>query len=244
MYGCTDDVISDTATWLHRCGKAAFHPLVLPMIFAELERSRFVNAADARANQLNPRIIALRNRANRTKTTASNNTMSQVVDTTTTNETKANRLDWVFNATNLLITALYRKISELRQRANGKKSTTTSNKNSQSRKTSNETIANGGQPTKDTTTDSDCDAIDIARSMRSLKNGLESFQEQLTLMEDHLQALTESEPGLSLGASQGILQEPKVHIEGRLQEMSFELRSKVRSCEALVGTMTLVTQMV
>lgn len=231
MYGCTDNVIKDTATWLRRCGKAAFHPLILPMIFAELERTRFVNATDMRANQLNPRIIALRNRANRKMSTTSSSTNSQPKKTPTINEI-INLLGRLLNSKDMLITALKRRISQLRNIINRRKSTTLSNTNF--------------QPSNDTTTNSDCDAIDIARSMRTLMNGLESFREQLTLMKDHLQTLATgpSKLGPSLGAGQEIMHEPKVYIEGRLQDMLFEFRSKIRGCEVLVGTMTLVTQMV
>lgn len=232
MYGCTEPVIKDTATWLRRCGKAALHPLILPMIFAELERARFFNATDTRANQLNPRIIALRNRANRKMSTASSSTNSLPKKTLTMNKTMRNLQDQVLESKHLLMNALKQCISPLRSIMNRRKSTTLSDTNF--------------QPNKDTTTNSDCDAIDIARSMRTLMNGLESFQEQLTLMKDHLRTLgtSPSKLGPSLGAGQEIMQEPKIYIEGRLQDMLFEFRSKIRSCEVLVGTMTLVTQMV
>lgn len=202
MYGCNDTVIKDTAKWLRKCGKAAFHPLILPMIFAELKRKRFVNAKDALDNQLNSRITALRKRANRKTSTKSSRTQT-------------------------LRSALVGKATRFRDRNTGRRDT-------------------DPQPSNDTTTKADCDAIDIARSMRTLMNGLESFQEQLILMKDHLQTseTSQSNLGPGLGAGQEVMRESKVYIEGRLQDMCFEFGTKIRSCDVLVGTMTLVTQMV
>lgn len=68
MYGCTTDTIDDIAWWLNRCAKSAFHPLVLPMVFAEIERSRFLDAIDRKATELEGRILELEKRVRKTTT--------------------------------------------------------------------------------------------------------------------------------------------------------------------------------
>lgn len=180
MYGCNEDVIDTTMQWLRRCQKAVFHSLVLPMIFAELERRRLFNAIDVRSTALEDRILDLGKRANRANRAES---------------TQPNR----------------RRTHQAQ-----------------------------------TTTQSDCEAIRLAQSMNSLVNGLQSFQEQLTLMRDHLQTRPSSETVVNADheTDQVNTQEHRIYIEAKLQEMMLEFRSKIRRCEALVETMALVTQMV
>jgi hypothetical protein len=57
-------MIVDTRTFLRRFEQSAFHPLMLPMIFAEHERKRFFNAIDAKSTGLEERILELENRVN------------------------------------------------------------------------------------------------------------------------------------------------------------------------------------
>lgn len=52
MYGCTDYIMEDTKLWLKRCKASVFHPLILPMIFAEHERKRLFNEVDVMTNSL------------------------------------------------------------------------------------------------------------------------------------------------------------------------------------------------
>ncbi|KAI3394187.1 hypothetical protein diail_3142 [Diaporthe ilicicola] len=62
MYGCTEDIMEDTEIWLEGCKDSAFHPLVLPMIFAEHERKRLFNTIDEKSTELEERILELENR--------------------------------------------------------------------------------------------------------------------------------------------------------------------------------------
>ncbi|RYO83268.1 hypothetical protein DL766_002145 [Monosporascus sp. MC13-8B] len=66
MYGCTESVMQDTMMWLKRLkgsGKiSAFHPLILPMVFAEFERKRLLNMLDRQGSHLNQRIIDMENK--------------------------------------------------------------------------------------------------------------------------------------------------------------------------------------
>ncbi|KXH53890.1 hypothetical protein CSAL01_10275 [Colletotrichum salicis] len=46
VYGCNDDQMESIEAKVRRAGKQAFHPLLVPGIFAELERTRLVNAVE------------------------------------------------------------------------------------------------------------------------------------------------------------------------------------------------------
>lgn len=65
MYGCTEYHIEHTVFCLKKCKHSVFHPLLLPIIFAELERKRLLNAMDERATQLVARILDWEYRAER-----------------------------------------------------------------------------------------------------------------------------------------------------------------------------------
>lgn len=182
MYGCTEAIMKDTETWLKRCKASVFHPLVLPMIFAEHERKRFFNAIDQKSTELGKRILELKTRVKK-------------------KETK----------------------KDVEKEA---------------------TDGDGRQ----TMTQRDCEAIDLWRSMSALKNGLETLHGELGSMRDHLHALQESQQH-NVPSSSGHQESaphvgPEVHIDAKLKEMMAEFRSKIRSCEGLLGSMTLATQMV
>lgn len=173
MYGCTEKVLEDTELWLKRCQGSAFHPLVLPMIFAEHERKRLLNAVDERSTELEERILELEKRVN--------------------TDTK----------------------KEVKQHADKEQA-------------------------RQTMTQRDCEAIGLWRSMSCLKNGLESLHAELGSMKTHLHKIPKCIPGSLPRAEEG----PEVHIDAKLEEMMAELQSKIRSCEGLLGSMTLATQMV
>ncbi|KAG6358295.1 hypothetical protein INS49_014179 [Diaporthe citri] len=94
-------------------------------------------------------------------------------------------------------------------------------------------------------TQRDCEAIDLWRSMSSLKNGLESLHTELGSMREHLHAMPTSlpKPDEDSEDRRRTGQRPDVYIDARLKEMMAEFRSKIRSCEGLLGSMTLATQM-
>lgn len=169
--------MKDTVTWLKRCDSSVFHPLVLPMLFAEHERKRLFNEKDKLHTDLSERILELENRVKKDK-----------------------------------------------------------EKGQEPEKTEG----------KQTMTQRDCEAIHLWTSMSSLKNGLESLHTELRSMRDHLHTLSESSSRSDVGSAirQETIQGPDVHIDARLKEMMTECRSKIRSCEGLLGSMTLATQMV
>ncbi|KAL2283251.1 hypothetical protein FJTKL_10127 [Diaporthe vaccinii] len=178
MYGCTERIMKNTRIWLERCKGSVFHPLVLPMIFAEHERKRIFNAIDSKSTELEERILEL----------------------------------------------------EKRVKEKPKKEVGAQTAKSQE---------------KQTMTQRDCEAIELWRSMSSLKNGLEGLLAELGSMRDHLSTLSESQSksNQGLGLLHESVQGPEVYIDARLKEMMAEFRSKIRSCESLLGGMTLATQM-
>ncbi|KAG8158259.1 hypothetical protein KVR01_012020 [Diaporthe batatas] len=179
MYGCTEEIIDERAWWLERCAKSAFHPLVLPMIFADIERSRFLDAIDLKATELEARILELESRV--------------------------------------------------------KKETT-------KEPTKEETNADG----RKTMTERDCNAIQLCRSMTSLKNGLVSLATELQSMRNHLQELPKfarnREPDIP--GWRRDLDDDGTHIDAKLKAIMDELQSKRRTCEGFLGAMTMATQMV
>lgn len=179
IYGCTEKVMEDTKGWIQRCEAAAFHPLMLPMIFAEHERKRFIQAIDKRSTDLDERVIELKKRLK--------------PDTR----------------------------EELRE-------------------------CTEKVQTRRTLSERDCEAMDLWRSLSSLKNGLECLYTELGSMADHVVGMSKSMPKHEPDseAFHRVNQGPEVHIEARLKEMRAELLGKARGCESLLGGLKLAAQMV
>lgn len=50
-------------TWVEKYGEVVFHPMMLPMVFVELERQRLLDNADAKGTELNEQIIKMEARS-------------------------------------------------------------------------------------------------------------------------------------------------------------------------------------
>lgn len=65
MYGCTKDVMDDTVSSLKRLIRtsnlSAFHPLLLPVVYSELERTRLLNVLERKTSALDQRILEVEN---------------------------------------------------------------------------------------------------------------------------------------------------------------------------------------
>lgn len=139
----------------------------------------------------------------------------------------------LFNAIDDKSTKLEARILELEKRVK--------------KNTKEEVEENGGKgQNKQPMTQRDCEAIDLWRSMSTLKNGLESLHTELGSMREHLHAMPKCLPKHDPGSEdlRGSGEGPEVYIDARLKEMMAEFRSKIRGCEGLLGSMTLATQMV
>jgi hypothetical protein len=61
MYGCDSDSSEDLVNIMKRFKKSAFHPLMMPMAFADHERSRFMTAMELKGPKVKERMIDLKN---------------------------------------------------------------------------------------------------------------------------------------------------------------------------------------
>lgn len=66
MYGCIPDVMDDTRFFLEKMSRtsnlSAFHPMFVPMVYAELERQRLLNVLDEQRSDLDQRILDMQNK--------------------------------------------------------------------------------------------------------------------------------------------------------------------------------------
>jgi hypothetical protein len=64
MYGCTKNIRGNVTSFLKQIRETnqAWHPLLLPMLFAELERKRLLNLLDREKTNLQQRILEMENR--------------------------------------------------------------------------------------------------------------------------------------------------------------------------------------
>lgn len=90
---------------------------------------------------------------------------------------------------------------------------------------------------------SDCDSTKLWLSISKLKNGLESLKTQLELMARHSRMLSNTEFTEPEGEHK-IQRKSGVKILARLEEIMAEFEGKVRTCDGLLGGLTLSIQMV
>ncbi|OTA87742.1 hypothetical protein M434DRAFT_15302 [Hypoxylon sp. CO27-5] len=57
MYGCPGSVMTMVMSRLSNCGLSTFHPLTLPMIFADIERNRHMDMVDEYIRKLMQRVL-------------------------------------------------------------------------------------------------------------------------------------------------------------------------------------------
>lgn len=66
MYGCTKSTMKNVGSYLKRLktqsNLSIFHPLILPMVFTELERKRLLNVLERKTSELGQRILVMQNR--------------------------------------------------------------------------------------------------------------------------------------------------------------------------------------
>ncbi|KUI60135.1 hypothetical protein VP1G_07376 [Cytospora mali] len=62
MYGCTNEQIEKIKTGLRQQKQSAFHPLILPMVFLQLERQRIINSFERKSSSLLQKVLVLKNR--------------------------------------------------------------------------------------------------------------------------------------------------------------------------------------
>ncbi|KAF4784108.1 hypothetical protein HER10_EVM0004265 [Colletotrichum scovillei] len=179
MYGCTQPIIKSTTKYLKDFGGQAIHPLVMPMIFAEIERTRLFDLLDKERTTLEQRILDLETK------------LRGEAQSPTSEKADPEPL--------------------LRMR--------------------------------------DCESTKLWMDVNRLKNGLHSLRIQLQNLIEHSENLAMTYFKPSVEGKDGIdkyVEERGTgdRIEMRLREMVDELGSKIRTCEGLLGGMSLSAQMV
>lgn len=111
MYGCTEGDMDTVDDWLACNEVSAFHPLVLPMIFAELERKRLLRAFENSESDLKQRIL---NMENRLRVEDSENKKSKT-KTTTTRDYEAIRHRLAMNSLSNGLEAFRTQLSDMRE---------------------------------------------------------------------------------------------------------------------------------
>lgn len=65
FYGCDKVIMRLIKSWLKMCGDSCFHPLILPMVFIELERKRLLDAGENKGSHLHQRVLDMEIRSKR-----------------------------------------------------------------------------------------------------------------------------------------------------------------------------------
>ncbi|KAK8863010.1 hypothetical protein PGQ11_009245 [Apiospora arundinis] len=184
MYGCTDTTMDFVSQYLDTFRRSALHPLMMPMMFVELERKRLLEVLRMETTNLNQRVLDMETRL---RSSTQQSTMSEKVGIT---DKKADTPD-----DNML-----RK---------------------------------------------DCKAAQLWLKVSELKNGVQGLITVLESICTHSREfLPESNPGAGQDADKRQIYVHKTEkFRERLGEMMLELRSEVRTCDGVLGGMSLATQM-
>ncbi|KAK8039848.1 hypothetical protein PG993_008259 [Apiospora rasikravindrae] len=95
MYGCTDTIMGDVSQYLDTFRRPAFYPLMLPMMFVELERKRLLGAVRRETSNLDQRIMEMESRlSNRTPPKSMDEKAGVIVETMLQKDCKATK-DWL-----------------------------------------------------------------------------------------------------------------------------------------------------
>ncbi|CAN8103076.1 unnamed protein product [Discula destructiva] len=63
FYGCNEATLKRITTWLRQRVESCFHPMMLPMVFVELERKRLLDAAADQGTSLRQSVLEMENRS-------------------------------------------------------------------------------------------------------------------------------------------------------------------------------------
>lgn len=120
VYGCTEGIMDTIEDWLRYNKASAFHPLVLPMVFAELERKRLLRAFENSESDLQQRILNMVNRLRvEDKQQASGKESEKGkktgTKTTTTRDCEAIRHHMAMNSLNSGLETFRKQMSDMRE---------------------------------------------------------------------------------------------------------------------------------
>jgi len=209
LYGCTETTISDVSDYLElseKWGPALHHPLILPMIFATLERGRLLNQLERSGDGLSQRIMDLKIHLREDD-------------------------DDIFSAEPQGMPARLGRPARRWFFRREKAGSTESRRGSDERPASTST--------------KECEATELWIQVSSLKDGLESFRDQLQGMLEHCRWLTRMAAGSDDGAFR-LVTDPETgeKAERMLAHMVGELDCKIRSSKSVLGGMVMAMQVV
>lgn len=222
MYGCTSETMEFVSGRLESYKRTALHPLMLPMMFVELERKRLLNALQSETSILDQRILDMQTRLSTfTKTGKPDNT--KVVKVTESSEASS--------STEASVSTEGGELIEMTGRVDKAKD-------------------NGKKDPKENTEnmlEKDCKATKNWLMVSKLKNGVQSLIAILDAIAAHSQEFseeTEEDSSTSSAGNRGIYTSNTETFQDRLTEMVTELNSEVQNCDSLLGGMSMATQMV
>ncbi|KAK7978225.1 hypothetical protein PG988_005715 [Apiospora saccharicola] len=95
MYGCTDDVMEYVSGYLEVFKRTSFHPLMFPMMFVELERTRLLAALRRETSSLDQRIMEMKSRLSNTPQENGKNEKDSVANETILDKDCKATKDWL-----------------------------------------------------------------------------------------------------------------------------------------------------
>lgn len=224
MYGCTDATIKYVSQRLKSYKRTALHPLMLPMMFVELERTRLLNALQSETSILDQRILEMQTRLS---------TFTQT-ETEKSDKTKAVK------------EAESTESTEMSESTEGIEMVATAGRVADRAKvkTNKETEEN-----TENMLQKDCKATKNWLMVSKLKNGVQSLITILDAMATQSRQFSEDAEKTEAGTSpslgnRGIYTSNTAQFQDRLTEMKIELNSEVQNCDSLLGGMSMATQMV
>ncbi|KAK8101857.1 hypothetical protein PG999_012231 [Apiospora kogelbergensis] len=223
MYGCTDATIKYVSQRLKSYKRTALHPLMLPMMFVELERTRLLDALQSETSILDQRILEMQTRLS------------------TFTQTEAEKSD----KTKAVKEAESSESTEMSESTEGIEMVATAGRVADrvKIKTNKETEEN-----TENMLQKDCKATKNWLMVSKLKNGVQSLITILDAMATQSRQFSEDAEKTEAGTSpspgnRGIYTSNTAQFQDRLTEMKIELNSEVQNCDSLLGGMSMATQM-
>ncbi|KAK8036963.1 hypothetical protein PG991_001277 [Apiospora marii] len=215
MYGCTEETMKFVSVRLDSYKRIALHPLMLPMVFVELERKRMLDALQVETSILDQRILEIQTRL-------SNNNFAPEPDKSNTK--KVTEEDSVASMVSVGGVA---EVVEMVDRAKD-------SVNNETRENNDTMLRKDCKATKDWLMISK-----VKSGVQSLITILDAMATHSVEFSEGSEPLTSPSAG-----NRGIYTSNTGKFQDRLREMDTELNSEVRTCDRFLSGMSMATQMV
>ncbi|KAK7920292.1 hypothetical protein PG985_008314 [Apiospora marii] len=214
MYGCTEETMKFVSVRLDSYKRIALHPLMLPMVFVELERKRMLDALQVETSILDQRILEIQTRL-------SNNNFAPEPDKSNTK--KVTEEDSVASMVSVGGVA---EVVEMVDRAKD-------SVNNETRENNDTMLRKDCKATKDWLMISK-----VKSGVQSLITILDAMATHSVEFSEGSEPLTSPSAG-----NRGIYTSNTGKFQDRLREMDTELNSEVRTCDRFLSGMSMATQM-